>query len=75
MHHENCWVWFKSSLSRKGFWQTGFTCTRDEKPGVLIQSPSYVSCRVPEWRIKTQEPIDLDQGPEIPQGSPWKLPL
>ena len=75
MIHENCWVWFKGELRERGCWKSGFTCSRDEKPGVLIQSPSYVSCRVPEWRILTEEPKDPYESPEIPEGSPWKLIL
>ena len=43
-----CWVWFKGSLKNGGHWKEGFTCTFDEKPGVLIESPAYVTCRVPK---------------------------
>ena len=73
MINENCWVWFKGELREKGIWKSGFTCSRDEKPGVLIKNPSYVPCRVPEWRILTVEPNDLHESPEIPEGSAWKL--
>ena len=33
----------------------------------------YVDCRVPEWRISTTEPVDLEQGPEIPANAEWRL--
>tara|TARA_Y100001968_G_scaffold46796_2_gene36960 strand:- start:707 stop:934 length:228 start_codon:yes stop_codon:yes gene_type:complete len=75
MLSENCWVWFKKSLNKKGYWHAGFSCSRDEKPGVLIQSPSFVSCRVPEWRVSSIEPLDLYKGPDIPTDAAWKLPV
>ena len=56
METENCWVWFKGSLTGGGSWKGGFTFKKDENPGVLIQSPAYVQCRVPDWRITTTEP-------------------
>ena len=68
-----CWVWFKGSLNNSGFWKEGFTCTFDEKPGVLIESPAYVSCRVPTWRVLTKEPEDLYKSPLIPDKAIWKI--
>ena len=73
MEKQNCWVWFKGSLSERGAWKGGFTCMQDEKQGVLIQSPSYVPCRVPNWRISRTEPKDKYQAPEIPKNSVWKI--
>tara|TARA_Y100001968_G_C18731462_1_gene424713 strand:+ start:126 stop:350 length:225 start_codon:yes stop_codon:yes gene_type:complete len=73
MDKENCWVWFKGSLQGGGSWKGGFTFKTDENPGVLIQSPAYVQCRVPAWRIRTKEPFDKYKGPEIPVNSPWKI--
>ena len=73
MERENCWVWFKGSLKDGGVWKGGFTCKKDEHAGVLIQSPAYVQCRVPKWRIKTKEPLDKYKGPEIPENSVWKI--
>ena len=73
MIKENCWVWFKGAYREKGFWKGGFTCKRDEKPGVIIESPSYVTCRVPEWRISKIEPENLAEGPDIPNSEEWKL--
>ena len=61
MKTSKCWVWFKGSLNNGGFWKEGFTCTFDEKPGVLIESPAYVTCRVPTWRVLTKEPEDLNK--------------
>ncbi len=73
MQKENCWVLFKGTLKEGGIWKSGFTYTIDQNPGVLIQSPSYVTCRVPSWRISQQEPEDKHQGPNIPEGSAWKI--
>ena len=61
MKTSKCWVWFKGSLNNGGFWKEGFTCTFDERPGVLIESPAYVTCRVPTWRILTREPENLSK--------------
>ena len=73
MEQENCWVWFKGSLKEGGIWKGGFTYIKDESPGILIKSPSYVQCRVPEWRIRKNEPEDKYQEPEIPKNSVWKI--
>ena len=73
MDTECCWLWFKGSLKDKGAWKGGFTCKKDENPGVLIQNPSYVQCRGPKWRISTTEPLDKYKGPEIPENSAWKI--
>ena len=66
MKTSKCWVWFKGSLNTGGCWKEGFNCTFDEKPGVLIESPAYVTCRVPNWRVSTKEPEDLSKPPLIP---------
>ena len=68
-----CWVWFRGNLEGNGFWKEGFTCTFDEKPGILIESPAFVSCRVPNWRVVTTEPDDFSQGPNIPDKAIWKI--
>ena len=73
MEKENCWVWFKGSLKEGGQWKGGFTYKKDENPGVIIQNPTYVQCRVPDWRISTNEPLDKYKGPEIPENSAWKI--
>ena len=73
MSRVNCWVWFKGSLNEVGHWKGGFIGTKDENPGILIENPSYVSCRVPEWRVLLEEPSDLKAPPIIPDGSPWKI--
>ena len=73
MERENCWVWFKGSIKGGGFWKGGFTYKKDENPGVLIQSTGYVPCRVPDWRIRTTEPLNKYEGPEIPENSVWKI--
>jgi len=53
--------------------ERGVTCTFDEKPGVLIESPAYVTCRVPTWRVLTKEPEDLNESPLIPDKAIWKI--
>ena len=73
MERENCWVWFKGSLKEGGEWKGGFTYKKDENPGVLIQSPGYVQCRVPDWRISTKEPLYKNKGPKIPENPTWKI--
>ena len=73
MQFENCWVWFKGALQETGHWKSGFTCKKDERPGVIIESPSYVTCRVPEWRISKTEPKAKNIGPNIPENAIWKI--
>ena len=73
MDRENCWVWFKGSLKGGGSWKGGFTYKKDEKPGVLIQSPGYVQCRLPDWRIAKTEPSNKHKGPEVPENAVWKI--
>ena len=73
MRGENCWVWFKGSLKDNGGWKGGFICQRDEKPGLLVESPSFVTCRLPEWRVVFEEPLDLSIGPSVPNNAKWKL--
>ena len=73
MESQNCWVWFKGSINEVGVWKGGFQCKKDEKPGFIIESPSYVTCRVPNWRVKNSEPENINIGPEIPEGAVWKL--
>ena len=68
-----CWVWFKGNLNNGGYWKEGFTCTFDENPGVLIESPAYVTCRVPSWRVLTKEPENLYESPLIPEKAIWKI--
>ena len=73
MERENCWVWFKGSLKEGGVWKGGFSLKKDEHQGVLIQSPAFVQCRLPTWRIRTKEPLDKFKGPEIPVNASWKI--
>ncbi|MEB3240525.1 MAG: hypothetical protein VKJ31_00635 [Synechococcus sp.] len=73
MVRQKCWVWFKGGLKESGRWVSGYVATSSEAGGVLIQHPDYVDCRVPEWRISTTEPNDLEQGPDIPDNAVWRL--
>tara|TARA_Y100001968_G_scaffold108807_1_gene98417 strand:- start:448 stop:672 length:225 start_codon:yes stop_codon:yes gene_type:complete len=73
MRKEKCWVWFKGSLKEDGYWQGGFVGTKDEDPGILIENPSFVTCRVPEWRVRLKEPEHINESPSIPEDAPWKI--
>tara|TARA_Y100001968_G_scaffold332955_1_gene393264 strand:+ start:7425 stop:7649 length:225 start_codon:yes stop_codon:yes gene_type:complete len=73
MSRGNCWVWFKGSLNESGHWKGGFIFTKDDKPGFMIENPSFVTCRVPEWRVILKEPANLNSPPIIPKGSAWKI--
>ncbi len=73
MEREQCWVWFKGSYKEQGTWKGGFTYKKDANSGVLIQNPAYVQCRVPDWRIRTSEPLDKHKGPIIPENPVWKI--
>ena len=76
MERENCWVWFKGSLKGGGSWKGGFTYKKDENPGVLIQSPAYVQCRVPAWRIRTPGfPSFLEEKPPFQTPPSFSEPL
>jgi hypothetical protein len=73
MIRQKCWVWFKGGLQEPGRWVTGYVATSSDAGGFLIQHPEYVDCRVPEWRVSTSEPVDLEQGPAIPTNAEWRL--
>ena len=73
MEKENCWVWFKGSIKEKGEWKAGFTCIKDENEGFIVQSPTYVQCRLPDWRISKTEPLNKHKGPEVPKNPVWKI--
>ena len=73
MRKERCWVWFKGGLSEEGHWMWGWVASTTEQPGLLIEHPAYVSCRVPEWRVVFKEPKDLNLAPSIPEAAVWKL--
>ena len=73
MRKERCWVWFKGGLSEEGHWMSGWVASTTEEPGLLIEHPGYVSCRVPEWRVVFKEPKDLNLAPSIPDAVVWKL--
>ncbi len=73
MLKKTCWVWFKDGIKDKGHWESGFTFFDDGNEGVLIENHKYVSCRVPKWRIRTTEPNNKNDPPEIPEDPKWKL--
>ena len=52
---------------------SGWVASTTEEPGLLIEHPGYVSCRVPEWRVVFKEPKDLKLAPSIPDAAEWKL--
>ena len=74
LHKQRCWVWFRGGLSEGGHWKPGFVGTAAPEGGIRIEHPSFVSVRVPEWRVAVQEPGDLSQAPRgMPQSGPWLL--
>ena len=72
MEKQKAWVWFKGGLE-KGEWISGFIATSDDNEGLLIERSDYVRCRVPEWRVRFQEPEDKKEGPQIPDNPTWKI--
>ena len=71
MKKEKVWVWFKGGLNG-GEWVDGFVASSSEEGGFLIEKSDFVSCRVPEWRIKLGEPENKEIGPTIPKDATWK---
>ena len=71
MIKEKAWVWFKGGL-KGGSWVAGFIATKSDKEGLLIEKSDFVRCRVPEWRVRFEEPEDLYKEPKIPQKALWK---
>lgn len=68
-----CWIWFRNSLNQSGSWAAGWMGTPSALGGVRIEHFEYVACRVPEWRVRWEEPQDLAAPPEIPDNTQWKL--
>lgn len=73
MAKERCWVWFRNGLDESGTWNSGWYGESAKRGGIRIENPSYVPCRVPEWRVAWKEPKDVSTPPEIPEGAEWKL--
>tara|TARA_Y100001968_G_C19270295_1_gene673891 strand:+ start:343 stop:567 length:225 start_codon:yes stop_codon:yes gene_type:complete len=72
MNKEKAWVWFKGD-EKGGSWVSGFLASSSkEQKGILIERSDFVSCRLPEWRVKLEEPKNLNESPEIPKNSIWK---
>ncbi|AII45745.1 hypothetical protein KR49_04650 [Synechococcus sp. KORDI-49] len=71
---QKCWIWFKGdSLKSKAKWVGGWIGSVAPLGGVRIEHHDYVPCRVPQWRVLWEEPKDVSQPPEIPDGAQWKL--
>ena len=68
---QKAWVWFKGGLKKQGEWVGGFLA-KEEQEGFVIERSDFVSCKVPKWRVKLQEPNNLKQGPAIPNNPKWK---
>ena len=65
------WVWFKGTIEG-GSWVPGFTAQKSEKEGYIIEKSDFITCRVPEWRLKFEEPDDKSKQPNIPEKAIWK---
>jgi hypothetical protein len=59
-------------LKQDGSWKAGFYGAPSILGGIRIESPDFVPCRVPEWRVLFKEPKNMKQTPNIPTGD-WKL--
>lgn len=70
---EKCWVWFKNGLGQESSWKAGWYGVKSPKGGIRIENFDFVPCRVPEWRVRWDEPKANTPGPEIPEDAAWKL--
>ncbi len=71
MEKKKAWVWFKGGL-KGGSWVSGFIASKTNEDGILIERTDFVTCRVPEWRVKFDEPFNKKESPQIPQDAIWK---
>ncbi len=71
MDKKKAWVWFKGGL-KGGSWTSGFMASKKNDEGILIERADFISCRVPEWRVRFDEPINKEESPKIPKGAVWK---
>ena len=65
------WVWFKGNI-KGGSWVAGFTAQKSEEEGYTIEKSDFISCRVPEWRLKFEQPEGEFDPPNIPEDPIWK---
>ena len=71
MERQKAWVWFKGGLSG-GKWVPGFIASTDSEVGILIERTDFVTCRDPEWRVRSNEPTNEQEKPKIPENPTWK---
>ena len=71
MERKKAWVWFKGGLTG-GEWVPGFMASSDKEIGLVIERTDFVTCRVPEWRVRFDEPTDDKKEPNIPKDASWK---
>ena len=71
MKKEKAWVWFKGGL-KGGSWVAGFLASTTEEEGILVERSDFISCRLPEWRVRFSPPEDERKGPSIPKNARWK---
>ncbi len=72
MKRQKAWVWFKGGVNESGSWVGGFLATNNQEEGILIERTDFVSCRVPEWRVRLEEPENETKKPTIPEKAIWK---
>ena len=60
-------------LERCTHWVSGCHGSPSRLGGVRIENFDYVACRVPEWRVVWEVPMDLKKSPEIPEDAQWEL--
>ncbi len=71
MEKRKAWVWFKGGQAG-GSWISGFVAKAHEKEGVIIERSDFISCRVPDWRVRYEKPMNEKEGPQIPKNTFWK---
>ncbi len=71
MNKEKAWVWFKGGL-KGGCWMSGFFANKGEQEILNIESPNFIACKLPLWRVRFSEPEDTHIGPVIPEDAIWK---
>ena len=73
MNKQKAWIWFKGGL-KGGSWVAGFiaSITEESEEVFLIEKSDFISCRVPSWRVRLEEPNNLNQGPIVPENAVWK---
>ena len=72
MKKEKAWVWFKGG-QKGGAWEAGFLASATDQEGILlVERTDFISCRLPQWRVRLSAPEDDKKSPLIPKDAIWK---